>query len=162
MQPRVPPPILLLLAGAVMAALDRWLPLLSLVPAPWRRLGAPVALLGVATGVAAFRHFRRARTTINPLDPGQASSLVTGGVFRLSRNPMYLGLTLVLLGWALWLGSLSPWAVPPLFVALITLVQILPEERALTRLFGARYLEYRGAVPRWLGVPAARRGDAPR
>jgi protein-S-isoprenylcysteine O-methyltransferase Ste14 len=64
---------------------------------------------------------------------------------------MYLGLTLLLIGWAVWLGSASPWLIPPLFVTIVTLLQILPEEEALGQLFGQQYVEYRRDVARWLG-----------
>ena len=64
---------------------------------------------------------------------------------------MYLGLTLILVGWGVWLGSVSPWIIPPLFVIVITKAQIIPEEQALTQLFGAQYAEYRQRVSRWIG-----------
>jgi len=153
MRPRVPPPVLMLLAAACMWALNRWLPLAHWLAAPWNRIGALPAAAGIGLAAAAMLRFRAARTTINPMDPGKASELVTSGVFRLSRNPMYVGLTLLLSGWALWLGSLSPWVVPPLFVLVITLVQIIPEEQALGRLFGEPYAGYRRRVARWIGRP---------
>jgi len=95
--------------------------------------------------------FRRARTTINPMDPGAASQLVTGGIFRISRNPMYLGLALLLAGWGITLGSLTVWLIPPLFVAYITRAQIIPEERALKARFTGEYREYCRHVARWIG-----------
>ena len=104
-----------------------------------------------AIDVAAIVHFGKAGTTPNPLDPSKASHLVTEGIFRVSRNPMYLGLLLLLIGWAVWLGSASPWLVPPLFVVVITLVQIIPEEQALSRNFGEQYALYRRSVARWIG-----------
>jgi protein-S-isoprenylcysteine O-methyltransferase Ste14 len=110
-----------------------------------------VAAVGIAVDVAAFMRFRKAGTTVNPLDPSKASRLVTDGVFRVSRNPMYLGLVLLLIGWAVWLGSVSPWLVPPLFVIVLTVVQIIPEEQALSRRFGEEYLSYRQSVARWIG-----------
>ena len=76
---------------------------------------------------------------------------MTGGVFQVSCNPMYLGLTLLLIGWALWLGTVSPWLIPPLFVAVISVAQIIPEEQALEELFGEPYLAYRHRVGRWTG-----------
>ena len=85
------------------------------------------------------------------MTPSKASSLVTDGVFRISRNPMYLGLLLLLMGWALWLGTASPWLVLPLFVIVITVAQIAPEEQALYRLFGEQYLGYKRNVSRWIG-----------
>ena len=109
-------------------------------------------LTGIAIDVAALTCFRKAGTTVNPLDPSKASRLVTDGVFRLSRNPMYLGLVLLLVGWGVWLGSASPWLVPPLFVIALTVVQIIPEEQALHRRFGEQYLSYRRKVARWIGL----------
>jgi protein-S-isoprenylcysteine O-methyltransferase Ste14 len=158
---RIPPPILALIAALLMAALDRWLPLARCVPAPWYRLGLFPAAAGVVIVATAFMSFRRVRTTVNPIDPSKATHLVTAGVFSISRNPMYLGLLLVLIGWAVWLGAASPWLIVPLFWAVITYGQILPEEQALTRLFGQRYAAYRREVSRWLGRRAqasARRG----
>ena len=124
---------MMLLAAGLMWALDHWMPLGRWISAPWNRLGGLVAAVGVAIAVAAFVRFRRMGTTVSPVDPSKASRLVADGVFRVSRNPMYLGLLLLLIGWAIWLGSASPWLVPPLFVIVITLVQIIPEERALGR-----------------------------
>ena len=85
------------------------------------------------------------------MDPSKASQLVTAGVFRVSRNPMYLGMTLLLIGLALWLGSASPWLIPPLFVIIITVAQIIPEEHALGQVFGEPYAAYRRRVRRWVG-----------
>jgi protein-S-isoprenylcysteine O-methyltransferase Ste14 len=150
MKPRVPPPVVMLLAATLMWALDRWLPLARWIAPPWKWLGLIPAALGVVLAAAAIVRFRSAQTTVNPMDPGKASQLVTGGVFRFSRNPMYLGLTLLLTGWAIWLGSAGPWLIPPLFVVMITWVQIIPEEQALDRLFGSRYLAYRSSVSRWI------------
>jgi protein-S-isoprenylcysteine O-methyltransferase Ste14 len=153
MQPKVPPPIVMLLAALIMWALHRWLPLGHWISSPWDRLGALVAAAGIALVAPAMAGFRRARTTVNPMDPGKASQLVTDGIYRVTRNPMYLGLTLLLAGWGLWLGSASPWLIPPLFVLVITCVQIIPEERALEQLFGDAYRAYRRRVPRWIGRP---------
>jgi protein-S-isoprenylcysteine O-methyltransferase Ste14 len=134
-----------------MWALDHWLPFARWISPPWNRFAALTCGLGVAVDVAALAGFRRAGTTVNPMDPSKASRLVTGGVFHISRNPMYLGLALILIGWAVWLGSASPWLIPPLFVMIVTLLQIIPEEQALGRLFGEQYLKYRRDVARWFG-----------
>jgi protein-S-isoprenylcysteine O-methyltransferase Ste14 len=116
-------------------------------------LGWVPAVAGIGIAVAAFGRFKRARTTVNPREPQTASSLVTGGVFGISRNPMYLGLLLILIGWALGLGTASPWLVPPLFVIVVSVLQIIPEEQALEKLFGKDYLQYRQRVARWIGRP---------
>jgi len=76
---------------------------------------------------------------------------VTAGVFAYSRNPMYLGLALILAGWAFWLGALTPWLVLPLFTTAITVLQVLPEERALAQLFGRQFATYRRTTDRWFG-----------
>jgi protein-S-isoprenylcysteine O-methyltransferase Ste14 len=98
-------------------------------------------------GILAFRTFR---TTINPLKPERASSIVTGGVYRVSRNPMYLGMALLLLAWATYLSALWSLAGPVLYVWYITRFQIVPEERVLERMFGDEYLAYTARVRRWL------------
>jgi len=151
MQPRIPPPLVMLLAAALMWALHRWLPLGQLIATPWNYFAVLPAAIGRVITVAAGVRFRQARTTFDPLKPREASCLVTNGVFRVSRNPMYLGLVLLLIGWALWLGTVSPWLVPPLFVIVISVAQIVPEEQALEELFGETYLAYRHSVRRWIG-----------
>ena len=151
MKPRIPPPIIMVLSATLMWMLNRWLPFGHWINAPWNRLGTLFIALGIAIIAAAMFRFRQAQTTVNPLDPSKASHLVMSGVFSRSRNPMYLGLALVLGGWGLWLGSASPWIIPPLFVIVITKVQIIPEEQALTQLFRAEYAAYRQRVSRWIG-----------
>jgi protein-S-isoprenylcysteine O-methyltransferase Ste14 len=105
--------------------------------------GAVVALAGVA-------EFRRVRTTVNPLRPERASALVTSGVFRWTRNPMYLGLALGLAGVAVGLSNLGAMVLLPAFVAWIDRLQIVPEERALLANFGAAFTDYTARVRRWL------------
>jgi protein-S-isoprenylcysteine O-methyltransferase Ste14 len=143
----------MLVAAALMWALNRWLPLAHWIAQPWNMLGAIPGAIGVVIAVAAFARFRQAQTTVNPVDLSKTSRLVTDGIFGVSRNPMYLGLSLLLIGWALWLGSTSPWFVPPVFITVITMVQIIPEEQALGRLFADQYVAYRQRVTRWIGVP---------
>ena len=108
------------------------------------------AVLGITIGVKAFRQFSSAETTINPLEPESATTLVHTGLFSKSRNPMYVGLLLDLVGWGIWLGSLANIALLVLFVVLITELQIKPEEAALRRLFGEAYVEYCRKVRRWI------------
>ncbi len=107
--------------------------------------------LAVITPVAALNQFRRAHTTVDPHKPGKASALVTSGVYSWTRNPMYLGLSILLAGWAIKLGALSSFAGALLFVPLIQRVQIRPEEHALRGLFGNDYDRYCRRVNRWLG-----------
>jgi protein-S-isoprenylcysteine O-methyltransferase Ste14 len=151
MKPRIPPPLLMLLAAALMWSMHRWWPMAYLLATPWNRIGAVPSAAGILIAAVAITQFRRSRTTLNPIEPSRASLLVTAGIFGFSRNPMYLGLVLLLIGWALWLGSASPWIVPPLFAILLYAAQIVPEERALEGLFGEAYVAYRHKVARWIG-----------
>ena len=148
---RVPPPLWMLIFAVSMWALNRYYPLLAVIPETWRGCGRFVALVAALTPAAAFYQFHRAHTTFNPLSPETASALVTSGVFAWTRNPMYLGLSLLLLGWAIKLGTLSPFAGPLLFLPLIQYVQIRPEEQALQRRFGGDYERYCQGVNRWWG-----------
>lgn len=147
----VPPPVWMLIFACAMWAADRYLPMAIIIPATWHRLGWGVMAVAPIAPIAAFIEFRRARTTINPHKPERASALVTSGVYGWTRNPMYLGLSLLLSGWALELGTLGAMVCLPLFIALIQRVQILPEEQALRLRFGEDYDHYRGRVNRWLG-----------
>lgn len=113
-------------------------------------LAFPVAAVGVLLDAIALLHFFRRRTTVNPLKPASAAALVTGGIFRFSRNPMYLGLATLLLAWAVYLGNLAALAGVALFVLYMNRFQIAPEERALEARFGAEYIAYRTRVRRWL------------
>lgn len=113
-------------------------------------LAAGLAVVALATGLAAVARFRRAGTTVNPVDPGQASQVVTNGVYRFSRNPMYLGLLLLLTAWALWLANLATLPVLPGFVLYMNRFQIQPEERFLALKFGEDFHRYRESVRRWL------------
>jgi protein-S-isoprenylcysteine O-methyltransferase Ste14 len=116
------------------------------------RLG-PAALLlaaGVGFAISGVLAFRQARTTVDPTRPGAASALVAAGVYRISRNPMYVGFALALAAWALSLGNALSLLLVPLFVLYLNRFQIIPEERALRARFGAAYDAYAGSVRRWL------------
>lgn len=109
-----------------------------------------VVLLGVLLGVLAIHAFRVADTTVEPLHPEKTSALVVRGVYRRTRNPMYLGLALILLGWGLYLGSLASLLGVPAFILLIRYLQIEPEEAALESKFGEAYREYCSRIHRWI------------
>jgi len=101
-------------------------------------------------GLAGIYEFRRAKTTVNPIKVANASSVVDSGIFGYSRNPMYLGLFLLLFGFAYWQQNLAAIAFSFGFVLYMNRFQILPEERALETLFGAEYLDYKQRVRRWI------------
>jgi protein-S-isoprenylcysteine O-methyltransferase Ste14 len=141
----------MLLAAALMWALHRLIPLGQLIALPWSYVAILPAVIGRVISVAAGRRFRQTRTTFDPVRPRDASFLVTDNVYRISRNPMYLGLVLMLIAWALWLGTLSPWVVPPSFAIFLSVTRIAPEEQALEEVFGETYVAYRNSVRRWIG-----------
>jgi len=105
---------------------------------------------GVFFSVAAIISFRRARTTLNPTKPETTSTLVASGIYRFTRNPMYVALSFFLFAWAIFLSSAWTLLGPAAFVLYIRRFQILPEERALMKLFGREYEAYCAKVRRWL------------
>lgn len=111
---------------------------------------AILVVLGLTFDLLGLWAFRASRTTINPLKPQRTSALVTHGIYRFTRNPMYVGMCFLLLAWAVYLSALLPFAGPAIFVLYITRFQIKPEERVLGQLFGEQYAEYTSRVPRWL------------
>jgi protein-S-isoprenylcysteine O-methyltransferase Ste14 len=141
----------MLIIGIAMWELNRHWPIATLISVPWNRLGWCVVVTALIAPFAAIRKFGQAGTTVNPHQPEQTSALVTGGIYAWTRNPMYLGLTMVLIGWATSLGTLTPFAGPVLFVLLIEWVQIHPEEHALSVRFGKEYADYCARVNRWFG-----------
>ena len=147
---RVPPPIVGLAVAMAMWLLARLPPGFHL--ATWLREAA--ALLLVAAGVTfdflGILAFLRQRTTVNPLRPQNASALVTGGVYRVTRNPMYVGMALLLTAWAVQLSSAWPFLGPAAFVLYMNRFQIAPEERAMHALFGESWSAYAARVRRWL------------
>jgi protein-S-isoprenylcysteine O-methyltransferase Ste14 len=113
-------------------------------------VAAVLIAIGAAIGIGGVMSFRRANTTVNPLKPETTAALVSTGVYSFTRNPMYLGMLLVLLAWALYLSSIWSFVGPVLFVSYITRFQIVPEERVLARLFGPPFAEYKKRVRRWI------------
>ena len=147
---KVPPPIV-----ALVLALLMWLTpaIAGLVQLSYAtRLVCAVVLVCVGQGIsiAGIIAFRRAKTTVNPVKASLASPLVIRGVYRYTRNPMYVGLLLALFAWAVFLANPLAvlWVV--VFVSYITRFQIIPEERVLTSLFGAEYEAYKARVRRWI------------
>ena len=150
MELKIPPPIVMLLSAALMWVVSRAVPVLNFT-LPWQRVIAGcVVVVGVITSMSGVISFRRAGTTVNPLTPQKASSLVTSGIYQHTRNPMYLGLLLVLLAWAIFLGNILAFVMLPLFILYINRFQIEPEERALKNRFGRDFEQYQSHVRRWI------------
>jgi len=146
--PRFYPPVLLLVAVVLMVALHYVLPVARWLAWPWRALGALPIAVAVLVGFWGAVQFRRHDTTIIPFE--QSTALIAEGPYRYSRNPLYLSMTLILVGLWILLGSLSPAVVVPLFVWWISSRFIANEERHLEAQFGRTYLEYKTKVRRWL------------
>jgi len=147
---KVPPVAQFFVAAGIMWLLARLVPRASFT-FPGQLLAASVVLLVAGlVGMAGVRAFARAETTFNPLRPDGATRLVAHGIYRRSRNPMYLALLLALAAWGILLGNAAALPVLPAFVAVVTRLQIHPEERALATMFGEDFAAYARQVRRWL------------
>jgi protein-S-isoprenylcysteine O-methyltransferase Ste14 len=131
------------LSASAVPAVALSIPLPEFIALGFVLLGATIAISGVLS-------FRRARTTVNPLKPDTSSSLVRSGVYTLTRNPMYLGMLMLLLAWGIYLSNALALLFVPLFLVYMNRFQIEPEERALTARFGQEFVAYTRQVRRWL------------
>ncbi|WP_273023120.1 isoprenylcysteine carboxylmethyltransferase family protein [Rheinheimera sp.] len=147
---KIPPLVLVALFALAMWLLTLVVPAVTL-PAVWHLVLAGIfAISGAGVALAGVLAFRRANTTVDPRVPQQSSSLVIRGIYRYSRNPMYLGFLLLLLALACCLMNVAAIALLPLFVLYMNRFQIVPEERFLLQKFGADYQAYCERVRRWL------------
>jgi protein-S-isoprenylcysteine O-methyltransferase Ste14 len=147
-KPRIFPPFWLAFALLAMLALDRWLPLVQLTPWFSSAFSWLLLLPGLAITVIATGGFRRAKTGIVPFS--KSTALVTDGIYRFTRNPMYLGMAVLLAGLALKLGSLGAWIPIPVFIAILQRQFIRNEEIFLTAIYGDAFRAYQEKVRRWL------------
>jgi protein-S-isoprenylcysteine O-methyltransferase Ste14 len=147
---RIPPPVVMLATSIAMGAASFVTPAIPLPEAIRFGLAGVVLLAGGVFGARAFAAFGRAKTTINPVDIEAASSLVTAGVYGVTRNPMYVALTALLVALALLLSNAWLLVGPAFFVAFTTRFQIIPEERVMRAKFGEAYASYARSVRRWL------------
>lgn len=147
---KIPPVALVLCTALLMWVVARFLPVGD-VQFPARIFFASAcAAAGAVTSGLGVTAFRRARTTVNPTKPGAASALVQSGIYSLTRNPMYLGFLLILCGWAVYLRNAFVIPFLPMFILYMNRFQIQPEERALTKSFGATFTGYAARVRRWI------------
>ena len=148
MKTKIPPPILALIMIALI-----YLSSLFIEPTIFNYQGSLsvlVLILGLACAIPSFKLFARYKTTISPLKPSDATALVTEGMYRYSRNPMYLGLLLLTIASTIWFGTWFGIIINILFIFLINFLQIIPEEEALLEIFGEEYEEYKKNVRRWI------------
>ncbi len=146
---KIPPPVVVVITGLLMWLTPAYRA--DVLVGTWCiDLGAMLMLLGVFTDAYAAVMFVTAKTTISPIAPQKSSTLIVNGPFKLTRNPMYLGMAALLLGWALVLENPLALLGPILFVMYITRFQIIPEERILTEKWGEHYTAYLIKTKRWL------------
>lgn len=147
---KVPPMLVFAITGALIWMVARASPRLQFEIPGQGSIASALIAAGLAVAILGVVSFRRARTTVNPLNPATASALVVSGVYRWTRNPMYLGTLLCLFGWAVFLGNTIGFLLLPAFVGYLNRFQIAPEEVALRERFGAEFESYRARVRRWI------------
>jgi protein-S-isoprenylcysteine O-methyltransferase Ste14 len=148
MKKRIMPTTYLLLAIIIMIPLGWFFPIVQWIHFPWNLLGIIPLIAGVVLNLAADRKFHQANTTVKPFQ--ESSALVTDGVFKISRNPMYSGFVFILVGIAILLGSLSPFLIVGAYFFVIDRLFIRTEETMLAQKFGKEYEDYRQITRRWL------------
>jgi protein-S-isoprenylcysteine O-methyltransferase Ste14 len=145
---QVLPPTYLLVSIVAMVVLHFLLPVTTIIPLPWNVIGIIPLALGIAINIVADSALHKADTTVKPFE--ESAALVTSGVYRISRHPMYLGFVLILIGVAILVGSLMPYIVIPIFAVLMDRVFIQVEERMLEARFGEAWLGYKRQTRRWI------------
>ena len=147
---KIPPLAVGFLIGGLMWLAKRAAPALTVMFPGRQSVAILVAIVGAMIIGIGIVSFSRAKTTVNPMKPDSAYSLVVSGIYGRTRNPMYLGLFVILIGWAIFLSNALAFVCLPLFILYMNRFQIEPEERALASLFGKDFTAYRSHVRRWL------------
>lgn len=148
---RIPPPLLTIIAALFIWAIATFLPGFAFDLAGVRPVALGLAIFGAFVCGIGVRSFLKVGTTMNPMKPDKTARLVTGGIYRFSRNPMYLGFLMLLIAWALYLSNIVALLIgPAAFIAYMNRFQISPEERALGLRFGDAYFAYTRSVRRWI------------
>ena len=145
---KIVPPAYLFLSLLLMWLLNRYLPVYEFVAPPAAYAGIIPILLGIAMAAVSAGKFFRVKTGLEPFE--EATVLVTSGFYRFSRNPMYMGMFLLLLGVAFLMGSVGAVLPIPAFMLIIRNNFVLGEERFMQAAFGQQYLDYKSTVRRWL------------
>ncbi|MDI9246294.1 isoprenylcysteine carboxylmethyltransferase family protein [Marinobacter sp. CHS3-4] len=147
---KIPPVVQMVIFAGLMWLLAALLPTLSITFSASSLVALILALAGAVFALLGVMAFRSAGTTVDPRVPDQSASLVTSGVYRISRNPMYVGFLVVLIGWGVFLGNISGFLLLPFFVMYMNRFQIAPEERYMREKFGDEYRQYETMVRRWV------------
>lgn len=148
---RIPPPIVALIGILLIFLSKDYILILYLHPHLQNTLSILFLIIGFVIIFSATKEFKKSETTVNPMKPETSTSLVTSGIFKYTRNPMYVGLTSILLASCFYFSSLLGIIVyVPLFILYITVFQIIPEEEIMKGLFNDEYLDYSSKVRRWI------------
>ena len=147
---KVPPVAQVIITAAAMYGVSKMVPALTFSLNGSTALAVALGVMGLSLGIMGVTQFRIAQTTPNPQALEQVSSLVTSGVYQYSRNPMYVGLVLILLGWAFYFSHFLAFVLLPIFILYMTRFQIQPEERMMAQKFGKIYQDYLNKVRRWI------------
>ena len=147
---KIPPPLQVLIIAIAMYGVSKVLPVwqFSFAGSTWLACG--LVIIGLGISMLGVTEFKKAQTTVNPHTPEKSTYLVTSGIYHYTRNPMYLGLAIILLGGALELSHFLAFLLLPVFISYITYFQIKPEEAVMTQKFGDKYRTYFTQVRRWL------------
>jgi protein-S-isoprenylcysteine O-methyltransferase Ste14 len=145
---KVLPPTCLVSSIIAMLVLYFVFPVSRIICFPWNLLGIVPLAIGIILNLVADGVFKKTGTTVKPFE--ESTTLITTGVFRISRHPMYVGMVLILIGIAVLLGSLTPYAVILVFIVLMEIIFIRAEERMLQEKFGEAWLAYKEKVRRWI------------
>ena len=148
MKTKIPPPIIALVMIAII-----YLSSLIIEPITFNYqtlISILVVVIGLACAIPSFRLFAKYKTTISPFTPSETSALVTDGMYRYSRNPMYLGLVFLTIAATIFFGTWLGVVIVVAFIFLLNFLQIIPEEEALLDIFGEEYVEYQKKVRRWI------------
>ena len=145
---KFPPPLVALAFGFLIYYTKNFFPKIEIV---WGlAFGSFMIIIGLFIILSAIILFKKYKTTITPLNPSNATKLITDGIYKFSRNPMYLGLLLVLFGISIILNPIGGLSLIPLFILYLNLFQIIPEENAMVDLFKDEFLDYKKNVRRWI------------
>ena len=148
MKTKIPPPLVTLIFGSLIFLTKNIFPEIKVTNNI--ALGSLFILFGILIASLSIGLFRKYRTTITPINPKSATKLITSGIYKFSRNPMYFSLLLLLIGISIMTNPIGGFIFIPLFILYLNLFQILPEEKAMTDLFKDEFLEYKDSIRRWI------------
>ena len=150
LETKIPPVVVFMIAALLIWLVSKYTPTIDLPTEIRWVIILSFLLFGAVMGLSGVFSFLKEKTTVNPIEPEKATSLVDSGVYKISRNPMYLALALVLIAFSVYLKSLWSLIIVLLFMVYMTRFQIFPEERAMIKLFGEEYADYMKRVRRWI------------